>query len=61
MKIDLNDQEVEYLVDLLEAAHKELLPEVHRTDSLEYKEQLIHRVELNESISAKLGHVAVAR
>jgi hypothetical protein len=59
--IELNEQEREYLLEVLEAATKEKLHELHHADSSDYKRLLRHRLELLESLTAKLLPVPVAR
>ena len=54
MTFDINDQEREYLLEVLEARRAELLHELHHTDTLDFKEMLKRKVELVEGLTSKL-------
>lgn len=60
MTLHLTEQEREFLIELMEMAHREKLHELHHADSSDYKKLLRHRVTLIESLSAKLAAVEVA-
>ena len=55
MTFDINDQEREYLLEVLEARRAELLHELHHTDTLDFKEMLKRKVELVEGLRSKLA------
>jgi len=54
MTFDINDQEREYLLEILEARRAELLHELHHTDTLDFKEMLRRKVALVEAVRSKL-------
>ena len=58
MTFDINDQEREYLLEILEARRAELLHELHHTDTLDFKEMLKRKVELVEGLTSKLERAA---
>ena len=60
MMVELTEHELQYLAEVLETAHRELLQELHYTATVDYKELLRQRAELNEQLVAKLREVAVA-
>lgn len=47
---ELTSDEQAYVIELLEADHKELLHELHHTDTREFEDALKQRLELNESV-----------
>jgi hypothetical protein len=51
---ELEAKEREYLIRLLEDAHKELLRELSHTDSLAYRRHLMETIGLNESIGERM-------
>lgn len=53
---DLSHDEREYLIGLLRNAHDQLLHELHRAVSYQFKNILRERIEMNERITA---HIAV--
>ena len=55
MTIDLTEHEREILTELLEPAHRERLHELHRTDSLGYKQLLRERLQSLENITDKIA------
>jgi hypothetical protein len=55
MTFDINEQERDYLLEILEARRAELLHELHHTDTLDFKEVLRRRVALVENLSSKLA------
>ena len=55
MMLDITEQEREYLLEILEARHAELLHELHHTDTLDFKEMLKRKVELVEGLTSRLG------
>ncbi len=59
MMVELTDRESQYLTEVLETAHRELLQELHYTATLDYKELLTQRAKLNEQLAAKLREVLV--
>lgn len=60
MTVEFTAEETRYLTELLEAAHKELLQELHFTSTVDYKQHLKARVELNERLTSKLMAFAEA-
>lgn len=55
MTLDIDEQERDYLLEILEARRAELLHELHHTDTLYFKEVLRRRVALVENLSSKLA------
>ncbi len=56
--MELSAEEREYLVELLKAAHAELLHELHHTDTRAFETTLQHRVSLNEQLTRRLSNSA---
>lgn len=59
MPIQLNDAERHFLLDILEHEHKEVLHQLHHTDTAEFKHLLEERIELLEKLTAKLALATV--
>ena len=57
MTLDITDQEKDYLLELLEANHRELLREINHTDTLDYKEMLKRKLVILESIRVKVKNL----
>jgi type III secretory pathway component EscV len=55
MQFDITDQETEYLAELIETNYKELLVEINRSDTLEYKELLRDRLKVIDRLRAKIN------
>jgi hypothetical protein len=55
MKIDLSDHQREMLTELLEAAHKDKVHELHRTDSLGYKAMLREKIAVIEELCTMIA------
>jgi len=55
MKIDLTEHERELLTELLEAAHRDKLHELFRTDALGYKKMLREKIAVIESVCSKVA------
>jgi hypothetical protein len=55
MKIELNSQQCELLRELLEAAHRDRVHELHRTTALGYKRILREKVELIEDLCERVA------
>lgn len=53
--LELTPEERTYVVELLEADHKELLHELHHTDTREFEDTLRQRVQMNEAVRRKLS------
>jgi hypothetical protein len=53
--LELTPSEQAYVVELLEADHKELLHELHHTDTREFEDTLRERLQMNESVRRKLS------
>ena len=54
MTLDLTDEELAYLDELLEDAHKRALHELHHTDTAAFKAIVRKRIDALEAIRAKL-------
>ena len=54
MTLHLNDYERGFLLELLEAAHREKLRELSHTDSPAYKGLLRERIAIVEALTARL-------
>jgi hypothetical protein len=54
MVLNLSDRERDYLLELLDAAQKEKLHELHHADSHDFKSVLRQRMGLIDSLRAKL-------
>ena len=54
MTFDITDEEREYLLEILEARHVELLHEIHHTDARDFREMLKRKVELVEGLKSKV-------
>lgn len=48
---NVTNEERDYLVDVLEHAHKELLHELHHTDNREFRQMLRKLLHVNESVT----------
>jgi hypothetical protein len=55
MTLELTDSERDYLVALLEAAHKGKLHELHHTDTADFKKLLKEELALIEGLRERLG------
>ena len=55
MTLELTERERELLTELLEAAHKEKLHELFRTDSLGYKQMLREKIAVIEAVCSKVA------
>jgi hypothetical protein len=55
MTIELSDHQREMLTELLEAAHKDKVHELHRTDSLGYKAMLREKISTIEELCAMIA------
>ncbi len=58
MNLELNEEEKQYLIEGLQAAHKELLQELHFSSTVDYKERLKRRAAMCEMIIGKLQQQA---
>lgn len=52
---ELTSDEREYLIETLEAAHTQLLHELHHVHRKQFRELLRQRVDLNEQLQEKLA------
>jgi hypothetical protein len=52
--IDLTREERDYLTDVLESEHKEMLHELHHTDTRDFERTLRQRLAVNEGLKFKL-------
>ena len=55
MTLDITDEERDYLLEILEARREELIHELHHTDTLDFKEILMRKVELVEGLRSRLA------
>ncbi len=55
MTIDLTDHQRELLTELLEAAHRDTVHELHRTDSLSYKKLIREKIASIEELCVALA------
>ncbi|HZT61460.1 MAG TPA: hypothetical protein VFA21_22835 [Pyrinomonadaceae bacterium] len=55
MTLDINEEERDYLLEILEARRAELLHELHHTDTLDFKEVLRRKMALVESLNNRLA------
>ena len=55
MTLDINEEERNYLLEILNARREEMLHELHHTDTLNFKELLRRKIELVESLRARLA------
>lgn len=56
--VEFNEDERAYLVELLEAAHRLLIHEIHHTDASKYQDMLRSKLELNERLTARVVGVS---
>jgi len=61
MQIDLTEHQRELLTELLDAAHKERVHELHRTDSLSYKKLLREKIAVIEDLCDRIAVMEPAR
>jgi len=52
--IELTEHERDFLVEVLASAERELLTEISRTDTREYRDRLDDRLTLLESVRARI-------
>jgi hypothetical protein len=55
--LNLTDQEQQLLLELLEAAHKEMIQGIDHTDTRDYRELLKQKTELLEGLIAKIRNL----
>lgn len=54
MNLNITAQECQVLIEILTQAHKEVLHELHHTDTLDYKNMLMERLKTIEGLEEKL-------
>jgi len=54
MQLTITDQEKEYLSELIEGNYKELMVEINRSDTLEYKEMLRDKLKVIDGLREKI-------
>ena len=54
MKIDINEQERELLLEVLRTAHSSLVDEIVHTDGFEYKEMLKQKLERLKELESRV-------
>ena len=59
MELTLSDQEREFLLNILEQRHRELLNEIAHTDHREFKQGLLGNEKLLDSLVCRLRGIAV--
>lgn len=59
MELILSDEEKELVVNILEQHHRELLHEIARTDSREFKQGLRRNEQLLESLISRMRGAAI--
>jgi hypothetical protein len=55
MTLELNDEERDYLVALLESAHRGKLHELNHTDTADFKSLVKEEIALIEALKARLS------
>jgi hypothetical protein len=55
--LNLTDQERQLLLELLEAAHKEMIQGIDHTDTREYRELLKQKIALLEELMVKIHNL----
>lgn len=55
MVLEVTDEERDFLLELLEWRHKQMLHELHHTDTNDYKGFLRQRIELLERLTEKVS------
>ncbi len=60
MQLEFNLEEVNYLKEVLEQAHRDLREEIYRTDDFKFKQELREKERNVESILSKLSPKGVA-
>ena len=55
MTIDLTEHQRELLTELLEAAHKDTVHELHRTDSISYKQLIRSKIAMIEGLCSTIA------
>ncbi len=55
-QVALENEEWQFIIDLLEKEQKELPAEIHHTDTTEYKERLLKRQEFVDKLLNALRH-----
>lgn len=61
MKLELTDNEREYLLALLEAKRAAMIHELHHTATHDFKDMLKEKVELVESLRAKIERASSSK
>ena len=51
---DVTNEERDYLVDVLEHAHRELLHELHHTDNRGFRQMLRRLLHVNEDLTSRI-------
>lgn len=57
MTLHINEQEREFLLDLLKAEHSSLLDELHHTESYDYRQMLKEKDEFLKSLKSKVESI----
>lgn len=57
---DVTGEERDYLLDVLEHAHKELLHGLHHTDNRKFREMLRDLLRVNEEVTRRVREVAAS-
>lgn len=54
--MELRESEIDFLMEILASAERELIGEISRTDTREYKEKLEDKLNLLENVRVKIQH-----
>jgi hypothetical protein len=58
MIVEITDQERLFLLDLLDAEHKEMIHQIDHTDARDYRELLKQKIGLLEGLRAKMQNLS---
>ena len=58
MRLDINEQEKDLLVEVLGTSHKLLLDEILHTDGFEYRELLKQKLELLKELESRVAVIS---
>jgi hypothetical protein len=53
--LEISEQESKYLLELLEATHKDMLHEINHTDTRDYKNMLKEKIAVVDELTAKIN------
>ena len=55
MVLEITNSEKDLIIELIEAAHREMIHEIDHTDAREFRKLLQDKLELLEHVGAKIG------